>query len=186
MKCHKKTGVEARGCNNQEMSGETSVVNKTIVILKVIVAPMLRWTIRSHKETQETRKQPGKPKSPYCVRLLHITNHSNTGLHMYLCSSCGLDSESFTKSRVTAVRLFCMCCVCYCCIKSSFLCFVPLWMFGVVDKILETLCCDHIFTGVSIKAEKNSINILLKTRGCLPHCVLLGETWCWAVFLCSF
>lgn len=45
-----KTGVEARGCNNQEMSGETSVVNKPIVILKVIVAPMLRWTIRSHKE----------------------------------------------------------------------------------------------------------------------------------------
>lgn len=37
-------------------------------------------------------------------------------------------------------------------------------MFGVVDKILETLCYDHIFTGVSIKAEKNSINILLKTR----------------------
>ncbi len=55
-----KKGIQARAWNNQEMNRGTSVVNKPIIILRVIVSTAC-WGAQSEKtrKKQETRKQSG-------------------------------------------------------------------------------------------------------------------------------
>lgn len=87
---------------------------------------------------------------------------------MYLCSSCGLDSESLTKSR----RQFF--------IILYVLCELLLSSSAMFCSLLNAESWKHFatiitFAGVSVKAEKNSINMLLRTRGTFTSLCFVGR-----------
>lgn len=55
-----KKGIQARACDSQEMNKETTVVNKPIILLKVIVRTAC-WDEQSViRGKQQTRKRAGK------------------------------------------------------------------------------------------------------------------------------
>lgn len=182
-----KKRIQARACNRQEMNRETSVVNKPIIILKVIVSTTC-WDAQSDatRNKQETRKQAGEPQS---------LNRS-IGLHFVLQRWFRfLSQQNISTFYIKLNFNVCTVSVSCWCFERSFSCFVPLWMYIALHKILETLpnrSHNHIFISVCIKTQKNSINILWNrscriNAGCFDRAV-----FCWqkpdvcAVFLCSF